>query len=205
MEAERLAQLGLTVHEGAAGPEVVLPLQRSVVNPLTRRAVPSVTLALAEELLIPVDPPELVGLPPLAVDSVNEAPELEERLRAGFDAHVARLQTMASMLESLGLSPCVEPGSLEVRAEAQVGGLRVLLGGDKQGRLRVIEVHRAGALLRSDVGPAFALGQFPDAPSLQAFLVSLVTETAAPRTGIGYGELAERFGPSARVPPNSAL
>ena len=28
---------------------------------------------------------------------------------------------------------------------------------------------------------------------------------AAPRTGIGYGELAERFGPAARVPATSAL
>ncbi|HEY1417427.1 MAG TPA: hypothetical protein VGF41_05955 [Myxococcaceae bacterium] len=205
MEPERLAQLGLTVQEGAAGPEVVLPLQGSVVNPLTRRPVPAVTLAVAEELLIPVDPPELVGLPPLAVDTMTEAPELEAQLLAGFDEHVARLQSTASRLEALGLQPSVDAGSLEVRAEAQIGGLRVLLGGDKQGKLRVLEVHRAGALLRSDVGPPFALGQFPDAPSLQGHLLGLVGETGAPPTGIGYGELAERFGPSARVPPGSAL
>ena len=41
----------------AAGLGGGAPLQRSVVNPLTRRPVPAVTLALAEELLIPVDPP----------------------------------------------------------------------------------------------------------------------------------------------------
>jgi hypothetical protein len=204
MEAERLARLGLTVQEGAAGPEVVLPLQRSVVNPLTLRPVPAVTLALAEELLIPVDPPELVGLPPLAVDSLNEAPELEERLLAGFDAHVAQLQTMASMLESLGLSPCVEPGSLEMRAEKQIGGLRVLLGGDKQGKLRVLEVRRAGMLLRSDVGTPFLPGQFADAAALQAHLSSLVGEPPPP-SGVGFGELAERFGPAARLPPGSNL
>src|SRR6516225_6098254 len=165
MEAERLAQLGLTVHEGAAGPEVV--------NPLTRRAVPAVTLALAEELLIPVDPPELVGLPPLAVDTLTEAPELEARLLAGFDEHVAGLEGMASRLGALGLQPCVEPTSLEVRAEAQVGGLRVLLGADKQGKLRIREVHRAGTLLRSDVGAPFALTQVPDAAALQAHLQSV--------------------------------
>jgi hypothetical protein len=206
MEAERLARLGLTVQEGAAGPEVVLPLQRSVVNPLTLRAVPTVTLALAEELLIPVDPPELVGLPPLAVDSVNEAPELEEQLLAGFDAHVARLQEMASTLEALGLSPCVDSASLEVRAEAQVGGLRILLGGDKQGRFRVVEVHRAGMLLRSEVGTPFLPDQFADGAALQAYLAALVGEAAAaPRTGVAFGELAERFGPAARVPPTSTL
>ncbi len=202
---DRLAQLGLTVQEGAAGPEVVLPLQRSVVNPLTRRLVPAVTLAVAEELLIPVDPPELVGLPPLSVDAATEAPELEARLLAGFEEHVERLQAMASRLEALGLTPCVEPGSLEVRAEAQVGGMRLLLGGDKQGKLRILEVHRAGALLRTEVGAPFALGQFPDAAALQAHLSSLLGEATAPRTGLGYGELAERFGPAARVPPASAL
>lgn len=205
MEAERLAQLGLTVQEGAAGPEVVLPLQRSVVNPLTRRPVPAVTLALAEELLIPVDPPELVGLPPLAMDTVTEAPELEARLLADFDEHVARLEGMASQLEALGLQPCVDPGSLEVRAETRIGGLRVLLGADKQGKIRIREVHRAGAMLRSEVGAPFLLSQFADAPALQAHLLALVGEAAAPGSGIGYGELAERFGPAARVPPTSAL
>ncbi len=205
MEADRLAKLGLTVQEGAAGPEVVLPLQGSVVNPLTRRPVPAVTLAVAEELLIPVDPPELVGLPPLAVDALTEAPELEARLQAGFDEHVVRLQAMASRLEALGLVPCIDPGSLEVRAEAQLGGLRVLIGGDKQGKLRILEVHRAGARLRSEVGAPFALSQFPDAGSLSAHLLTLVGDAPAPRSGIGYGELAERFGPAARVPPASAL
>ena len=205
MEAERLAQLGLTVQEGAAGPEVVLPLQRSVVNPVTRRAVPSVTFALAEALLIPVDPPELVGLPPLAVDTVTEAPELEARLLAGFDEHVARLEAMASRLEALGLQPCVDPGSLEVRAETQIGGLRVLLGGDKQGKLRILEVHRAGALLRSEVGAPFGLAQFPDAASLHAHLLSVLGDAPPPRGGMGFGELAERFGPAARLPPGSAL
>jgi hypothetical protein len=193
------------VQEGEAGPEVVLPLQRSVVNPLTRRPVPAVTLAVAEELLIPVDPPELVGLPPLAVDTLTEAPELEARLLAGFEEHVARLEVMASRLEALGLQPCVDPGSLEVRAEAQVGGLRLLLGGDKQGKLRILEVHRAGALLRSEVGVPFALSQFRDALALQAHLLSMVVDAAAPGSGIGFGELAERFGPAARLPPTSAL
>ena len=205
MEAERLVQLGLTVQEGAAGPEVVLPLQRAVVNPLTGREVPAVTLAVAEELLIPVDPPELAGLPPIALEAGTEAQELEARLLAGFDEHVARLQVMSSRLEALGLAPRVDPGSLEVRAETQLGGLRLVLGADKQGKLRVLEVHRAGALLRSEVGAPFALTQVPDAATLQAHLQTLVGDAATPTSGVGYGEVAERFGPAARVPPGSVL
>ncbi|MGZ6098884.1 MAG: hypothetical protein ACXWLL_10850 [Myxococcaceae bacterium] len=205
MEPDRLAQLGLTVQEGAAGPEVVLPLQGTVVNPLTRRPVPAVTLAVAEELLIPVDPPELVGLPPLLVDEVTELPALEAQLLAGFDAHVSRLQDMAAALEALGLAPCVDPGSLEVRADAEVEGLRVSLGGDKQGKLRILAVHRAGALLRTEVGTPFTLPEVPDAASLQARLSGLLGEAPAPRRDVGYGELAERFGPAARVPAGSNL
>ncbi|MGZ3479016.1 MAG: hypothetical protein ACXU81_01610 [Myxococcaceae bacterium] len=205
MEPDRLAQLGLTVQEGAAGPEVVLPLQGSVVNPLTRRPVPAVTLAVAEELLIPVDPPELVGLPPLLVDEVTELPALEAQLLAGFDAHVSRLQDMAAAREALGLAPCVDPGSLEVRADAEVDGLRVSLGGDKQGKLRILAVHRAGALLRTEVGTPFTLPEVPDAASLQARLSGLLGEAPAPRRDVGYGELAERFGPAARVPAGSNL
>lgn len=204
MEADRLAQLGLMVQEGAAGPEVVLLLHRAVVNPLTRRPVPAVTLALAEELLIPVDPPELVGLPPLAVDALTEAPELEARLLAGFDEHVARLEAMARTLEALGLQPSVDAGTLELRAETQVGGFRLLLGGDKLGKLRVLEVHRAGALLRSEVGTPFSPQQYPDAAAFQAHLAAVVG-AAAPRGEVGYGELAERFGPAARPPPGGNL
>ncbi|MGZ6162013.1 MAG: hypothetical protein ACXWLS_01680 [Myxococcaceae bacterium] len=205
MEPDRLAQLGLTVQEGAAGPEVVLPLQGTVVNPLTRRPVPAVTLAVAEELLIPVDPPELVGLPPLLVDEVTELQALEAQLLAAFDAHVSRLQDMAAALEGLGLAPCVDPGSLEVRADAGVDGLRVSLGGDKQGKLRILAVHRAGALLRTEVGTPFTLPEVPDAASLQARLSGLLGEAPAPRRDVGYGELAERFGPAARVPAGSNL
>jgi hypothetical protein len=101
----------------------------------------------------------------------------------------------------------VDPGSLEVRAEVQLGGLRLLLGGDKQGKLQILEVHRPGALLGTDVGAPFTLAEFPDADALQAHLHDLVADLAAPRSGseIEYAELAQRFGPAVRVPPTSAL
>src|SRR5262249_49021425 len=60
-------------------------------------------------------------------------------------------------------------------------------------------------LLRSEVGAAFVLSQFPDPAALQAHLLSLVGEPPPPRRGMGYAELAERFGPAARVPPSSTL
>ena len=207
MEPDRLAELGLAVQEGPAGPEIVLALQQPPLNPLTRQELPAVTLAVAEELLIPVDPPELAGLPPLALDGATTPAVLESRVLAAFEEHLQSLGETRAALEALGLTPSVEPGSLELRAEIHLGGLRLVLGGDKQGKLRVVEVHREGALLRTDVGPPFTLAQFPDAAALQAHLAALISDLTGPRspTAIDYAELSQRFGPGVRVPPGSAL
>lgn len=204
MEPDRLAQLGLTVQEGVAGPEVVLPFRRPLVNPLTRRPVPAATLAVAEELLIPVDPPELVGLPPLLLDDDAGPDAVEAHLLAGLEAHLSRLQDMTGALQARGLTPCVDPSSLELRVETEVGGLRVSLGGDKQGRLRVLSVHRRGALLRGEVGGPFLLPEAQDPAALQMHLSALLGEPA-PGHEVGFAELADRFGPAARVPATSAI
>ena len=206
MGPDRLAELGLTVQEGAAGPEVVLPLQRPVVNPLTRRPVPAVTLAVAEELLIPVDPPELVGLPPLAVDAVSELPALEAQLLAGFDEHVARLQAMAGHARGARAAP---------RASSRArwrSGPRPRSAGSAS-RWAATSRESCGsspstAPVRcscTDVGAPFAVPASPRRRVVPGAPLALVGEAAAPGRDVGYGELAERFGPAARVPSTSAL
>ena len=207
MEAERLAQLGLTVQEGAAGLEVVLQLQRAVVNPLTRRPVPAVTLALAEELLIPVDPPELVGLPPLAVDTLTEAPELEARAPGRLRrARLPGSRRWPPGSRRSGSSPASTRAPWRSTPRRRSVDYRVILGADKQGKLRILEVHRAGRAPPLRGGRAVRpSSEFRDGNALQAHLLALLGDAAAPRTGIGYGELAERFGPAARVPATSAL
>src|SRR5262249_37570145 len=88
----------------------VLPLQRAVVNPLTGREVPAVTLAVAEELLIPVDPPELAGLPPIALEAGAGGQELEARRLAGVPRHPARLPGRAPPPGGPGAPPPRGPG-----------------------------------------------------------------------------------------------
>ena len=162
MEAERLAQLGLTVQEGAAGLEVVLQLQRTVREPADPAGpCPPSPSPSPRSCSFRWIPPELVGLPPLAVDDADEAAELEARLLAGSTSTSPGSRRWPPELEALGLQPCVDPGSLEVHAETQVGGYRVILGADKQGKLRILEVHRAGLLLRSEVGAPFAIVRVP--------------------------------------------
>jgi hypothetical protein len=207
MEPDRLAQLGLTVEDAGGVVEAVLSLDQAVVNPLTRRVVPAVTFALAEDCLIPVEPPELVGLPPLSVEGASGPRDLEARLLAAFEEHVAGLQRCTAELQALGVAPRVEPESLELHAELEVEDYRFVLGGDKRGGLHVAQVYRAGALLRSDVGQAFVAAHFPDRDALATFLLGLMGEQSPPRPreGVTYAEMRDRFGPFARAPDTTAL
>jgi hypothetical protein len=203
MEADRLAQLGLTVADAGEGLEAVLSLDRAVVNPLTRRVLPAVTFALEEDCLIPLEPPELVGLPPLSVEGMSGRAELEEQLLASFEQHVHLLQQRTSELRALGIAPHVEPDSLELHAEVEAGDLRFAVSGDKRGALRVTGVFRAGAPLRSEVGQPFIPSGFTDRAEMAAYLLGLVGApggAAVPSSGLTFAELAERFGPFARVP-----
>jgi hypothetical protein len=203
MEADRLAQLGLTVADAGEGLEAVLSLDQAVVNPLTRRVLPAVTFALEEDCLIPLEPPELVGLPPLSVQGVSGRAELEQQLLASFDQHVHLLQERTRELRALGISPHVEPDSLELHAEVEAGDLRFAVTGDKRGTLRVTGVFRAGTALRSEVGQPFTPTRFIDRAELASYLLGLIGEPRAPTghgSGLTFAELAERFGPFARVP-----
>jgi hypothetical protein len=203
MEADRLAQLGLTVADAGEGLEAVLSLDQAVVNPLTRRVLPAVTFALEEDCLIPLEPPELVGLPPLSVGGMSGRAELEQQLLASFEQHVHLLQERTRELRALGISPRVEPDSLELHAEVEAGDLRFEVTGDKRGTLRITQVFRAGTPLRSELGEPFTPTRFTDRAEMAAYLLGLVGPPAA-ATGQGFGltfaELAERFGRFARVP-----
>ncbi|HVE87383.1 MAG TPA: hypothetical protein VND93_31215, partial [Myxococcales bacterium] len=75
---ERLEQLGLRVSEGAAGIEAVLTMeQQMLLNPLTRRHLDQVTFSVAGDLLVPIQPPEVVGIPPIQIPRLTSAADLE--------------------------------------------------------------------------------------------------------------------------------
>ena len=207
MEADRLAQLGLTVDEAGGGLEAVLALDRAVVNPFTQAVRPAVTFALAEDRLIPVEPPELVGLPPLSVAELGDREQLEAQLRAAFDEHVAGLEHRVEELQALGISARVDPESLEIQGEVELPPLRFVLGGDKRGHLQIEQVYRAGTLVGSEVGPPFDPTGFGGREALGIWLRGQAGTPAEPQIprGVGFGELLERFGAAARVPPRSGV
>lgn len=213
-DAARLMELGLGVTDGGAGLEAVLRLGAPLLNPLAGRSIPSGVFALAEDRLIPLEPPELVGLPALSLDGVRSRSELEQQLARAFQTHLVTLQRRSSELRTLGLAAQVDPETLEIVARVEDPPFRFVLAGDKRGQLRIAEATCDGAAPMTDVGEPFDLTEFPNRAGLLAHLRALASppketpvagpEPTAPRP-IDYRELLEHFGHSASVPAAAAI
>jgi hypothetical protein len=213
-DADRLTALGLGVTDGGGGVEAVLQLGTPLLNPLAQRSIASGVFALAEECLIPLEPPELVGLPPLSLQGVHSRSELEQQLAGAFHTHLVTLQRRSAELRGLGFSSQVDPQTLELVARVEDPPFRFTLAGDKRGQLRVAEATRDGAPPSNDVGEPFDLSEFPNRAGLLAHLRALLgpqeepsvpaTLLPAPRP-ILYAEVLEHFGSGAWVPAAAAI
>jgi hypothetical protein len=211
-DADRLAGLGLRVTDTGAGLEALLQLGTPLLNPLAGRPIATCLFALAEERLIPLEPPELVGLPPLLLDGVRARSELEQQLAEVFQTHLLTLQRQSSELRALGVTPEVSAETLELAARIEEPPFHFLIAGDKRGQLRVSEAAREGATSLVDVGNSFTLTEFPDRAALLAHLRDLMgipgqATELAPSTAhaIEYRELLTRFGGVAWVPASAAI
>jgi hypothetical protein len=213
-DAARLMELGLGVTDGGAGPEAVLQLGAPLLNPLAGRSIPSGVFALAEDRLIPLEPPELVGLPALSLEGVRSRSELEQQLARAFQTHLVTLQRRSAELRTLGLTAQVDPETLEIVARVDDPPFRFVLTGDKRGQLHIAEAARDGADPMTDVGDPFDLTEFPNRAGLLAHLRALVSpakeapvaaaQPTAPRP-LDYRDLLEHFGRTASVPAVAAI
>jgi len=213
-DADRLTELGLGVTSGDTGVEAVLQLGTPLLNPLAQRSIPSGVFALAEDLLIPLEPIELVGLPPLSLDGVRSRSELEGQLAGAFHTHLVTLQRQSAELRALGFSAQVDPETLELVARVEDPPFRFQLAGDKRGQLRVTEASVGGSPPSVEVEEPFNLADFPNRAGLLAHLRALTSShddapEAAPPPAIAspvyYHELLERFGGGAWIPVGAAI
>lgn len=214
MEARALEELGFTVRESAAGVEAALELLSSaLLNPLTRMFVTEATFALVGDRLIPVAPPELVGLAPISASALGRAADAAEQLSDAFNEHVFHLQRRSAELLALGLEPHTEPETLDLSAEVDVGGLRVSLVSDKRGNFRVGAVTRGGAAVMGHDGHPLELSEFREREALVGYLQALLGAEeggapAVPAPGDGvvrFSEVVEQFGRGAVLPPRSSM
>ena len=142
MNLSILEDLGLRTRDGDAGLEAWLDLESVLVNPLTRRPITQVTFTVMEDRLLVIDPPELVGTPPLSLARVERAADLEQALATSFNDHILHVQRRSADLQALGLSPRVEPETLQLSSEISAGTFKCVIATDKRGNFRVARAFR---------------------------------------------------------------
>jgi hypothetical protein len=198
--------------------EAVLSMEHQLLlNPLTRRQLKDVTFSVAGERLVPVQPPELVGLAPIAIPRLTSAADLEAQLHAAFNENVLQLTRRSGQLQAMGIASRVEPGTLQLTAELEGSGHEFLIALDKRGGFRVLKARRDGEEVDVSAGHTFDLNEFRERSGLIGYLVALfgseVREDHAPPRGaaaeledlISYAEIGRRFGPGALIPPHSPV
>lgn len=223
MDPDRLRDLGLSVRETELGTEADLELTtNSLMNPLTRNFIQKVTFTVLGDRLVAIDPAELVGIAPISLAGMEKMSALEEQVANAFNEHILHLQRRSAELQTLGLSPKVDPQQLSLSAEVTSSdGLRFVIAADKRGNFRVQEAFKDDRPLDSSSGHTFELSEFRELNALAGYLTALFHEPTPdsptqpsyqrkakapdepPR--ITYGEVMARFTASSVVPPRSSL
>jgi hypothetical protein len=195
------------------GTQAELPLSASLINPVSSGLVTNVTFAIAGDLVTPIAPPELSGLPSLNLTQLPTADALEAALSASFDISLAALTRRTEELTALGIQPNIDPTTLMLSAEVVADDHRFLLMADRRGHFEVEAAQRAGVPLPVPPGQVFDLSEFREGRSLATFLLALVEPNAAPRPAAApraarplfFEEVAGVFGRGAALPVRSQL
>lgn len=208
----RLRQLGLEVRDEGEALEAALVLAEPLDNPVGARKVERVDFRLQGDRLVPVAPPEMVGLRPIPLGSVHGPQEVEAELADAFNEHLFHVQRRSAELRSLELSPRVDPVSLELSTHVSEHGLVLTLVSDREGHFQVSSAMRDGQPLSVPEGHAFELSEFRERGALVGYLSALFGEHPEPaareQAGEGpvrFSDVLAAFGEGALVPPRSGL
>jgi hypothetical protein len=212
--AADLEKLGLSVREVGPSLEAQLELSSSqLINPLTRSFIQKVSFRVSKDRLIVTAPPELVGINPILIREMSSPVEIESRLVEGLNEHIYHLQRRSSELQTLGLTPHVEPETLQLASEVKAGDYNFVIASDRRGNFRVISARRGDMDLSVASTSTFELSEFPQLSALVAYLSALFGEVqgrgnrpAAPSQPLlRLGDVAKAFGNHAMLPPRTLL
>jgi hypothetical protein len=216
MDTARLRQLGLEVRGRGESLVALLALAEPLQNPVSSRRVERVDFRVEAERLVPMAPPEVVGLRPIGLGAVQEARDVEAEVADAFNEHLFHVQRRSAELRALGLSPQVDPESLVLSTELSEHGLKLTLVADRQGNFRVARAARGGQALSVSQANAqpFELSEFRERGALVGYLAALLGESgqgereksgAAGESLVCFAEIIRAFGGQAMVPPRSGL
>ncbi|HEX8438043.1 hypothetical protein [Archangium sp.] len=215
MDSARLRQLGLEVRGEGGRLEATFVLDRPLDNPVSPIKVDRVDFRVEGERLVPIAPPEVRGLRPIALGAVKDAEALEAEVTEAFNEHLFHVQRRSAELRALGLNPQVDPVSLVLSTQVSESGLALTLVADRQGHFRVASATREGQALPVPPTHTFELSEFRERGALVGYLAALFEEStgagaAARGQAVGEGlvrfsEVVQAFGEGAVVPPRSGL
>jgi hypothetical protein len=188
------------------------------INPLSRVSIERVTFTVMGDRLLYLAPPEFVGGQPINLAFLTSSSRLEDLVIGTLNDHLYQLERRSSELAALGISPRVDPVTLQLAAELEVGGIRVTIGPTRAGQFRVTKARREGAELTTGGQTTFfELSEFRDRKALEDFILAMYGEAApepearatpapegAPEQSIPFRDLIHAFGDGV-LPPRSSL
>lgn len=231
MDRGFLEQLGLDVSEADGVVEAELSLMSGqALNPLTRKVIDHVSFTVMGDRLLYVGPPEFVGAQPINLAFISPGARLEDLVVQTLNDHLFQLERRSNELTSLGISPKVEPTTLQLSAELVREPLKFTIGASRTGQFRLVRAMNDGVELTSGGNqPVFELSEFFDRRALEDFLFALFSDvvqeplppppaegpatvmssptmlvTVANDASLPFKELFAAFG-DALVPPRSPL
>ncbi len=181
MDRAFLEQLGLDVTEDDGVVEAELQLTSGgALNPLTRKVIERVTFTVMGDRLLYVSPPEFVGAQPINFAFLTQSSRLEDVVVQTLNDHLFQLERRTNELTRLGVSPKVDPVTLQLSAELEKAPLKFTIGASRAGQFRVTRTINDGVELTAASNQVFELSEFLDKRALEDFLYALFSDVVQP-------------------------
>lgn len=178
MDRAFLEQLGFDVSDAGGEIEASLLLGSwQAVNPLTRQPIGRVYFSVMDERLSYVGPPEFVGAQPINLAFLTPASRLEDLILQTFNDHLFQLERRSNELTALGLSPRVDPQTLQLTSEIERTPLTFTIAASRVGQFHISKILNNGVPVESAaMQSAFELSEFFDRRALEDFLFALCSD-----------------------------
>ncbi len=180
MDRAFLEQLGLDVSEadGVVEAELVLTSGQAL-NPLTRKVIDRVSFTIMGDRLLYVGPSEFIGAQPINLAYLSPSSRLEDLIVQTLNEHLFQLERRSNELTALGLSPRVDPGTLQLTADVEKRPLKFTIGASRTGQFRIVRTLNDGIELTNAGQNVFELSEFFDKRALEDFLFALFSDVVA--------------------------
>jgi hypothetical protein len=179
MDGTLLEELGLDIREERGVIEATLELSSGrAINPMTRKPIDRVTFTVVGSRLLYVGPEEFVGAQPINLAHLPTGVRLEELVLDTLNEHLYQLERRSAELSSIGLSPKVDPHTLQLSATVTRAPFQFVIGASRGGEFRITRALCSDMELTSGGVIRFELSEFRDRRALEDYLTALFADVA---------------------------